>query len=87
MRLNFSSKSILSSRTTLVSASLFTSGAVAWYTYLYGNLPFIGEVHASHLSDEGLHPATYPWSHKGILDTFDHARYVGLYSIFTPYQN
>jgi ubiquinol-cytochrome c reductase cytochrome c1 subunit len=30
-------------------------------------------VHASHLSDEGLHPAAYPWSHKGILDTFDHA--------------
>jgi ubiquinol-cytochrome c reductase cytochrome c1 subunit len=32
-------------------------------------------VHASHLSDEGLHPPAYPWSHKGVLDTFDHARY------------
>ena len=35
-------------------------------------------MHASHLSDEGLHPAAYPWPHKGILDTFDHARYVTL---------
>jgi ubiquinol-cytochrome c reductase cytochrome c1 subunit len=46
---------------------------MAWYTYLYGNLPFLGEVHASHLSDEGLHPPAYPWSNKGVLDTFDHA--------------
>ena len=53
--------------------------SITWYTHLYGNLPFIGEAHASHLSDEGLHPPAYPWSHKGILDTFDHARYVRLY--------
>jgi len=66
-------ESVLSSRATLASVSLFTAGTVAWYTHLYGNLPFIGEVHASHLSDEGLHPPAYPWSHKGILDTFDHA--------------
>jgi len=58
------------------TVSLFTFGSVAWYTHFYGTLPFIGEVHASHLSDEGLHPAAYPWSHKGIFDSFDHARCV-----------
>lgn len=30
-------------------------------------------MHASHLSDEGLHPAEYPWSHKGWMNSFDHA--------------
>jgi len=68
-----SSASFLTSRATLASASLFTVGTIAWYTHLYGTLPFIGEVHASHLSDEGLHPPKYPWSHSGWLDTFDHA--------------
>lgn len=64
----------MSSRATLASASLFAVGTVAWYTHLYGTLPFVGEVHAGHLSDEGLHPASYPWSHRGWFDTFDHAR-------------
>ncbi|KAF8199137.1 cytochrome C1 family-domain-containing protein [Pholiota molesta] len=54
-------ESILSSRAALASATAFTVGTIAWYTHLYGNLPFLGEAHASHLSDEG------------ILDTFDHA--------------
>ena len=67
-------QAIMNSRAALASVSLFTAGTIAWYTHLYGNLPFLGEVHASHLSDEGLHPPTYPWSHKGVLDTFDHAR-------------
>jgi len=64
----------MNSRVTLTSASLFTVGTIAWYTHLYGTLPFIGEVHASSLSDEGLHPPKYPWSHSGWLDSFDHAR-------------
>lgn len=64
----------MNSRATLASASLFAVGTIAWYTHLYGTLPFIGEVHASHLSDEGLHPPKYPWSHSGWFDTFDHAR-------------
>lgn len=64
----------MNSRVTLASATLLTAGSIAWYTHLYGQLPFLGEAHASHLSDEGLHPATYPWSNKGLLDTFDHAR-------------
>ncbi|KAG6850764.1 cytochrome c1 [Arthromyces matolae] len=66
-------EALLNSRATLASVGLFTAGTIAWYTHLYGSLPFIGEVHAGHLSDEGLHPAVYPWSHKGPLDTFDHA--------------
>jgi ubiquinol-cytochrome c reductase cytochrome c1 subunit len=66
-------ENFVNSRATLASISLFTAGSIAWYTHLYGALPFIGEVHAGHLSDEGLHPASYPWSHKGLLDTFDHA--------------
>jgi len=66
-------ENFVNSRATLASVSLVTAGSIAWYTHLYGTLPFIGEVHAGHLSDEGLHPASYPWSHKGVLDTFDHA--------------
>jgi len=66
-------ESFMSSRATLTSASLVAVGTIAWYTHLYGNLPFVGEVHAGHLSDEGLHPPQYPWSHRGWFDTFDHA--------------
>jgi len=66
-------ESFLNSRITLVSVSLFTAGSVAWYTHLYGSLPFLSQVHASHASEEGLHPPDYPWPHKGLLDSFDHA--------------
>ncbi|KAK0217990.1 cytochrome c1, component of the mitochondrial respiratory chain [Armillaria fumosa] len=66
-------EAFMNSRVTLASATLFTAGTIAWYTYLYGSLPFIGEAHASHLSDAGLHPPAYPWSHNGFFDTFDHA--------------
>ncbi|KAF7370842.1 Cytochrome c domain-containing protein [Mycena sanguinolenta] len=66
-------ESFLNSRITLVSVSLLTAGSVAWYTHLYGSLPFLGEAHASLLSDEGLHPPNYPWPHSGLIDTFDHA--------------
>ncbi|KAG6888659.1 cytochrome c1 [Termitomyces sp. Mi166 len=66
-------EAVLNSRATLASVGLFTAGTIAWYTHLYGSLPFVGEVHAGHLADEGLHPPAYPWSHKGHFDTFDHA--------------
>ncbi|KAJ3906352.1 cytochrome C1 family-domain-containing protein [Lentinula edodes] len=66
-------ESFMNSRLTLASATLFTTGTVAWYAHFYGTLPFLGEVHASHLSDEGLHPVAYPWPHNGFFDTFDHA--------------
>ncbi|KAH9993704.1 cytochrome c1, component of the mitochondrial respiratory chain [Russula compacta] len=66
-------QSLVYSRATLVSATLLATGSIAWYTHLYGTLPFIGEVHASSPGEVGLHPAAYPWSHKGWLDSFDHA--------------
>ncbi|KAJ7493465.1 cytochrome C1 family-domain-containing protein [Mycena galericulata] len=66
-------ESFLNSRMTLASVSLFTAGSVAWYTHLYGSLPFLPQVYAGLDSDEGLHPPEYPWPHKGLLDTFDHA--------------
>lgn len=62
------------SRTALASASIFTLGSIAWYTHLYGSLPFVGEVYANSPAEDGLHPTAYPWSHNGLLDTFDHAR-------------
>ena len=68
-------QSFVNSRATLASATLLTVGSIAWYANLYGTLPFLGEVHANSPAEEGLHPPTYPWSHKGWLDTFDHARY------------
>ncbi|KAF8498681.1 cytochrome C1 family-domain-containing protein [Russula emetica] len=66
-------QSLVYSRVTLVSATLLATGSFAWYTHLYGTLPFIGEVHASSPGEVGLHPAAYPWPHKGWLDSFDHA--------------
>lgn len=69
-------QSLFTSRASLISAALFSAGSIAWYTHLYGSLPFVGEVHANSLADDGLHPAAYPWSHKGLFDSFDHSRYV-----------
>lgn len=64
----------LSSRTVLASASILTVGSIAWYTHLYGSLPFVGEVYANSPAEDGLHPTSYPWSQNGWFDTFDHAR-------------
>jgi len=62
-----------SSRATLASVTLFAAGSIAWYTHLYGTLPFVGEVKASSPAEAGLHPAAYPWPHHGVFNTFDHA--------------
>ncbi|KAG2053693.1 cytochrome c1, component of the mitochondrial respiratory chain [Suillus hirtellus] len=66
-------ESLFTSRASLISAALFSAGSIAWYTHLYGSLPFVGEVHANSLADDGLHPTAYPWSHKGLFDSFDHS--------------
>ena len=71
----------LASRTLLASASILTVGSIAWYTHLYGSLPFVGEVHANSPAEDGLHPIAYPWSHNGWLDTFDHARYTPSFTL------
>lgn len=69
-------QSLVNSRVTLASATLLSVGSIAWYTHLYGSLPFLGQVYASDPAEDGLHPPAYPWPHKGLLDSFDHARYV-----------
>lgn len=71
---NVDKKAAWRSNATLAAATAATVGSIAWYTHLYGTLPFVGEVKASSPAEIGLHPASYPWSHKGWLDTFDHAR-------------
>ncbi|KAG9001484.1 cytochrome c1 [Tulasnella sp. JGI-2019a] len=67
------SPSIFASRASLAAATGLTVGSVAWYTHQYGQLPFVGSVAASGMADVGLHPAHYPWSHSGLLESFDHA--------------
>ncbi|SCV74926.1 BQ2448_7955 [Microbotryum intermedium] len=54
------------------SLALISVGTSAWYMHLYGN-PLIQEVKAESAADHGLHPASYPWSHNGPFNTFDHA--------------
>ncbi|SGZ21298.1 BQ5605_C021g09353 [Microbotryum silenes-dioicae] len=54
------------------SLALLSVGTTAWYMHLYGN-PLIQEVKAESAADHGLHPASYPWSHNGPFNTFDHA--------------
>ncbi|KAF8603770.1 hypothetical protein BDV93DRAFT_492889 [Ceratobasidium sp. AG-I] len=63
----------LSSRTATVAATAASVGSIGWYTHLYGQLPFIGEMSANSPAETGLHAAQYPWSHAGWLDSFDHA--------------
>jgi len=65
--------SIFTSRAAVATATGLSVGSIAWYTHLYGQLPFVGSVDASSPAEAGLHPASYPWSHKGVLDSFDHA--------------
>jgi len=61
------------SNAVLAATTLATVGSMAWYTHLYGAFPFLGEVSANSPAEDGLHPAAYPWSHKGPFDSFDHA--------------
>jgi len=65
--------SAFTSKTSLAAASVLSIGSISWYTYFYGTLPFIGEVSANSPGEVGLHPFSYPWSHNGLFDTFDHA--------------
>jgi hypothetical protein len=68
------SKGFWASRQGAATFSAISVGSIAYYTYFYGRLPFIGEVSASTPAEEGLHPQKYPWAHNGLFDTFDHAR-------------
>jgi ubiquinol-cytochrome c reductase cytochrome c1 subunit len=62
-----------SSRAALVGATALSAGSLAYYTNLYGTLPFIAEASANTAAEDGLHPPAYPWAHKGPFDTFDHS--------------
>lgn len=57
----------------ILGVTAVTVGTTAWYTHLYGSVPFLGEISANSPAEDGLHPTEYPWNHKGLLDTFDHA--------------
>ncbi|GAA5832451.1 hypothetical protein JCM11251_006459 [Rhodosporidiobolus azoricus] len=61
-----------SSNATAAGLAAVSVGTFAWYTALYGN-PLLGEAKAESAADHGLHPASYPWAHKGPFETFDHA--------------
>ncbi|WFD29031.1 cytochrome c1 [Malassezia sp. CBS 17886] len=65
--------SMLTSRTSAVAATAVAVSSVVWYQQVYGELPFFESAKANSLADEGLHPPTYPWPHRGLFDTFDHA--------------
>lgn len=68
-------QNLTGSKGALAAATALTASSIAWYTHLYGSIPFIDEVHAGHASDAGLHAVEYPWSHNGLLESFDHARF------------
>jgi len=61
------------SRAAVAAATGISIGSIVWYYHLYGQLPFLSAVSASSLAEVGLHPPRYPWSHAGVLDSFDHA--------------
>jgi ubiquinol-cytochrome c reductase cytochrome c1 subunit len=65
--------SFFASRATLAAATTLSVGSIAYYTHLYGTIPFLPEASANTAGEDGLHPTQYPWSHQGIFDTFDHA--------------
>ncbi|KAK4051992.1 cytochrome c1 [Microbotryomycetes sp. JL221] len=54
------------------AAAAVSAGTLWWYTQLYGN-PFLPQVEAESAADHGLHPPAYPWAHRGVFETFDHA--------------
>ncbi|ORY33061.1 electron transporter [Naematelia encephala] len=62
----------LASRTAVFASTAATVGLTAWYAHLYG-ISFLPEASANTAAEDGLHPAAYPWPHKGIFETFDHA--------------
>lgn len=62
--------SFLGSRTALFGATAVSAGSIAVYASQYGLLP---EASANTAAEDGLHPPAYPWAHRGIFDTFDHA--------------
>ncbi|KAI8451265.1 cytochrome C1 family-domain-containing protein [Phakopsora pachyrhizi] len=69
---SFQSNSFFTSRTAALTSSLVAAGTMTWYTQIYG-IPFVSEAKAMSAAEHGLHPPSFPWAHKGPLETFDHA--------------
>jgi len=67
-----SNQSFLFSRSSGLAFSALSAGSLAWYTAQYG-LPFAPEAKAMTMAEHGLHPPAYPWSHAGVLETYDHS--------------
>jgi len=67
-----SRKSASTTPTALVAAAAISAGSITYYTHLYG-IPFLPEVSANTAAENGLHPPAFPWAHRGVFDTFDHA--------------
>lgn len=65
-------QSFLQSRSALLAATAASAGSIAFYSHAYG-IPFLPEASANTAADDGLHPASYPFAHKGMFDTFDHS--------------
>ncbi|KAJ9126611.1 cytochrome c1 [Naganishia onofrii] len=61
------------SRAAIVGATALSAGSIAYYTSQFGTLPFIANASANTAAEDGLHPAEYPWAHRGAFDTFDHS--------------
>lgn len=41
--------------------------------------------HAFASADDGLHPAHFEWSHRGLLTTLDHSAYVFTFDNLCPF--
>jgi len=61
------------SRPAVATATALSLGSIAYYAHTFGQLPFLPQASANTAADDGLHSAEYPWAHRGIFDTFDHA--------------
>merc|ERR1712093_46934 len=62
----------MASKTALFASSAFAAGSVALYASQFG-IPGLEKAKAMTAAEEGLHPPTYPWSHSGALNSYDHA--------------
>ncbi|KAL7421115.1 cytochrome c1 [Cryptotrichosporon argae] len=69
------------SRTAIAGAASVAVGTTAWYAHLYG-MPFVQDASANTAAEDGLHPAQYPWEHRGWFDTFNHASIRRGYTVY-----
>jgi hypothetical protein len=65
-------QSFLQSRAALLAATAASAGSIAFYTHAFG-VPFLPEASANTAAEDGLHPTSYPFEHKGMFETFDHS--------------